>query len=217
MLLANKVAGIILASHTQNLEEFADVDAPVITIDRTVSPRIPSACADNYYGGYIAAEHLIARGCRRLLYVSGSAHLDMDANKRYLGFQDACRRLSVDKPSAVDAAERQFVRMDYQETVAEIFRNHPDVDGILCSNDVIAAEIIQYCRRHEIDIPGRLKLIGYDDTRFASLCSPQLTTIHQPVEDICRYAVESILHASSGWVVPTCAVFPVTLVTRETT
>lgn len=77
----------------------------------------------------------------------------MDANKRYLGFQDACRRLSVDKPSAVDAAERQFVRMDYQETVAEIFRNHPDVDGILCSNDVIAAEIIQYCRRHEIDIP----------------------------------------------------------------
>lgn len=44
------------------------------------------------------------------------------------------------------AAERQFVRMDYQETVAAIFRNHPDVDGILCSNDVIAAEIIQYCR-----------------------------------------------------------------------
>ena len=72
----------------------------------------------------------------------------------------------------------------------------PDVDGILCSNDVIAAEIIQYCRRHEIDIPGRLKLIGYDDTRLASLCSPQLTSIHQPVEDICRYAVESILHAS---------------------
>ena len=66
MLLGNKVAGIILASHTQNLEEFADVDAPVITIDRTVSPRIPSASADNYYGGYIAAEHLIARGCRRL-------------------------------------------------------------------------------------------------------------------------------------------------------
>lgn len=217
MLLGSKVAGIILASHTQNLEEFADVDAPVITIDRTVSPRIPSACADNHYGGCIAAEHLIARGCRRLLYVSGSAHLDMDANKRYLGFQDACRRLGVSKPSAVDAAERQFVRMDYQETVAAIFRNHPDVDGILCSNDVIAAEIIQYCRRHEIDIPGRLKLIGYDDTRLASLCSPQLTTIHQPVEDICRYAVESIIHASSGRVVPTCAVFPVTLVERETT
>ena len=98
MLLGNKVAGIILASHTQNLEEFADVDAPVITIDRTVSPRIPSASADNYYGGYIAAEHLIARGCRRLLYVSGSAHLDMDANKRYLGFQDACRRLSGTSP-----------------------------------------------------------------------------------------------------------------------
>lgn len=117
----------------------------------------------------------------------------------------------------MDAAERQFVRMDYQETVAAIFRNHPDVDGILCSNDVIAAEIIQYCRRHEIDIPGRLKLIGYDDTRLASLCSPQLTTIHQPVEDICRYAVESIIHASSGRVVPTCAVFPVTLVERETT
>lgn len=217
MLLGNKVAGIILTSHTQSLAEFTDVGAPLITIDRTLSPKIPSACADNYRGGYMAAEHLIEKGCRKLLYVSGSAHLDMDANKRYLGFQDACNKLGVDKPCAVDAAEIQFVRMDYQKTVAVIFRHHPDVDGILCSNDVIAAEIIQYCRKHSINIPGQIKLIGYDDTRLASLCSPQLTTIHQPVEDICRYAVESILHSANGRLVPSSAVFPVTLVERGTT
>ena len=217
MLLGNKVAGIILASHTQELAEFLELDAPLITIDRTISPSIPSACADNYKGGQLAAKHLIAKGCRHLLYVSGSAHLDMDANKRYQGFQDACRRLGVEPPQAVDAAETQFVRMDYQETVAEIFHDYPEVDGILSSNDVIAAEIIQYCHRNSLAIPERIRLVGYDDTRLATLCSPRLTTIHQPIEDICRYAVDSILQSSLGRVVPTSVVFPVTLVERETT
>lgn len=217
MLLSNKVIGVILASHTQELAELADVQAPIITIDRTLSPGIPSACADNYNGGFIAAEHLIAKGCRKLLYVSGSAHLDMDANKRYMGFLDACRKHNVEKPKAVDAAERQFVYMDYQETVASIFRNYPHVDGILCSNDVIAAEIIQFCRRRDIAIPDRVRLIGYDDTRLATLCSPQLTTIHQPIDDICRYAVESIVLSSKGRVIPTSAVFPISLMERETT
>ena len=59
MLKSNKVAGVILASHTQNLLEHVSFQAPIITIDRTISQEIPSVCADNYSGGRLAAEHLL--------------------------------------------------------------------------------------------------------------------------------------------------------------
>lgn len=217
MLMSNKVLGVILASHTQDLDDMPELNAPLITIDRVLSPRIPSACPDNYNGGYIGAQHLIARGCKRLVYISGSADFDMDANKRYLGLKDACIEHGLDKPGSVNAMEQQFISMDYQETVERVFRRYPKLDGILASNDVIAAAVVRYCRAHQLNVPDQVKVVGYDDSSFAVHCTPQLTTIHQPIDDICRYVVESVLKASNGELIPSSAVFPVTLVQRETT
>lgn len=217
MLLCNKVIGIILASHTQDLPAFEELGAPLITIDRTLSPRVPSACSDNYNGGVLAGEHLIAKGCRRLMYVSDSASLDMDANKRFQGFQDACARHGVPEPLVVRASKDQFISMRYEQTVARIFQEQPPPDGVFTTNDVIATKIVRYCLKNGVAIPEKLKLVGYDDTEIASLCTPALTTIHQPIDEISRYAVETILKASEGRVVPVSAVFPVALVERETT
>lgn len=92
MLKSNKVAGVILASHTQNLPEHVNLSSlPLVTIDRTLADSVPSACADNYAGGRLAAEHLLDGGCRHLAYISGSAGIEMDANKRWVGFCDVCR------------------------------------------------------------------------------------------------------------------------------
>lgn len=220
MLMSNKVMGIILASHTQDLEDMVDLiglDAPLVTIDRVLSETIPSACPDNYSGGFIGAEHLIARGCRRLVYVGSSKGFNMDANKRYLGMRDACRKHGFELLGSVDAVEEQFISMDYREPVERAFGLYPDLDGILTSNDIIAAASVRYCRNHGIGVPDQVKIIGYDDSTLAVNCLPQLTTIHQPIDDICRYAVESIIKAAAGETIATTAVFPVKLIERETT
>ena len=66
-------------------------------------------------------------------------------------------------------------------------------------------------------MPEKLKVIGYDDIDLASLCTPQLTTIRQPVEAICKCAVEQVVRAAKGETVPDNVTFPVELVVRETT
>lgn len=217
MLKGNKVAGVILASHTQNLEKHISLTQPLVTIDRTVSEEIPSVCADNYNGGRLAARHLLEKGCRSLAYISGSANIKMDANKRYIGFGDVCREQGVKGPVMVDASEQQFITMKYQNLIHELFQQHPDVDGIFASNDIIAAQILQYCAGAGIRVPEKLKVIGYDDIDLASLCTPQLTTIRQPVEAICKCAVEQVVRAAKGETVPDNVTFPVELVVRETT
>ena len=217
MLLGNKVLGIILASHTQNIDDFIHMDAPLIVIERSPAPHVPCALTDNYHGGYIAAKHLIEKGCKKLLYFSGHSTIDADPSKRLLGFRDACRALGAALPAQYDAPWEQFISMDYDASVDQLFKRYPDVDGILASNDIMAACIVRHALRHGIRIPEQLKVIGYDDTSFAQNCVIPLSSIHQPIDELCHFAVTSIIRAARGDMIPISATFPVHLVKRETT
>ena len=215
MLGANKVAGVIVASRTQNLQDGLRFDAPILSIDRKLSPSIPSVSSDNYAGGVLAAELLLRKGCKHPAYFSGSPWLDMDANKRYSGFEDTLRRNGV-VPLTLELSEERFMSMRYDDVIAEFLRGHPMLDSVFTSNDVIAAQVIRYCLNSGIAVPERMKVIGYDDIGLTSLYYPTITTIRQPIDEICRYAVESVISYYDK-LVPVNTVFPVTLVEREST
>jgi len=216
MLSANKVAGVIIASRTQNIDKNIEIDAPVISIDRVISPVIPSICSDNYQGGVLAAEHLIAKGCKKLVHRSGSSNLNMDANKRFFGFKEVCERKGVPY-IVVDATEDQFLSMHYEDIINMLLDKHPDIDGIFTSNDIIAAQAIAICKRRNIKIPDQIKIVGYDDIDLCTLISPSITTIRQSIKEICQYAVECIIYKADNKTIPSNVTFPVTLIERETT
>jgi LacI family transcriptional regulator, sucrose operon repressor len=216
MLNASKVAGIILASHTQNLDMNIAIDAPVISIDRIISPRIPAISSDNYQGGILAAEHLITKGCKKLAHISGSTYLNMEANKRYFGFKEVCDSKGVPHV-VIDATEEQFLSMRYENVINILLDNNPDIDGIFTSNDIIAAQVINICTKRGIKIPEEMKVVGYDDIDLCELCTPTITTIHQSVDAICQRAVESIISKQENKVIPTSVILPVSLVEREST
>ncbi|NLT14544.1 MAG: LacI family transcriptional regulator [Clostridiales bacterium] len=216
MLKANKVAGVIIASRTQDIGESVQMDAPIISIDRMISPVIPSVCSDNFTGGCLAARHLIDKGCKKPAYFSGSPTLvGMDANKRLQGFESVLREHSM-HPVVLELSEDRFVSMKYEDVIAAFFEEHGDVDGVFTSNDIIAAEIIRYCGQKGIEIPGKLKVVGYDDIDLAGLFMPSITTIRQPIDDMCRYAVESIIGYKDR-AMPIATTFPVRLIEREST
>ena len=216
MLNANKVAGVILASHTQNIGENILLESFVISIDRVISPKIPSVCSDNYQGGVLAARHLISKGCKKLAHISGSAYLNMDANKRYFGFKEVCEEEGI-AHIVIDATEDQFYSMEYKDIIAQLLDENPDVDGIFTSNDILAAQVIQTCYYRGIKVPDDIKVVGYDDIDLCALYTPPITSIRQSVKDICQYAVESIIFQSEKKAVPSNVTFPVELVEREST
>ncbi len=215
MLGANKVAGVIVASRTQNLQEGLRFDAPIISIDRKLSPSIPSVSSDNYAGGVLAAQLFLAKGCKHPAYFSGSPWLDMDANKRYSGFEDTLRQSGI-QPLTLELSEERFMSMKYDDVIAGFLRQHPELDCVFTSNDIIAAQVLRYCANNHIAVPERMKVIGYDDIELAGLYSPTITTIRQPVDEICRFAVDSVI-AYYDKLVPVNTVFPVTLIEREST
>lgn len=216
-LLGDRVRGIIVASYSQGFDELARRGAPVVYIERQSEDGTPYAMMDSFEGGRLAGEHLISKGCRKLLYLSGNASRNSVSNLRYRGFTEACSASFIPAPRLIEAEWEEFISLDYSDTIRRVFEQYPDTDGILASNDLIAATVVRYCLKKGILIPDQLKVVGYDDTSFASLCPVQLTTIHQPVREVARYAVDCVIRCAAGETVPVSAVFPVRLVERETT
>lgn len=57
-----------------------------------------------------------------------------------------------------------------------LFDNIDQYDGILCSNDYIAANVMAYCADHGIDVPGKLYISGLGDTMLCRYTNPTLTS-----------------------------------------
>jgi LacI family sucrose operon transcriptional repressor len=216
MLMCNRVAGIIQCNLSPKVEKHVHPDSPVVVFERTPSLPIPSVLADNYGGGRMAAEHLIAKGCNRPIYISAKMSSEADGNKREDGFLNAFQEHGLPAPITVNVSWKDRFSSQLDKTIREIFSIYPNIDAI-ASNDVVAAAVVKYCLKNGIRIPEDIKIIGYDNTPFASLCAIPLTTIHQPIEEMCSYAIDVIIKRAAGHVVPLQTVLPVHLVERQTT
>jgi LacI family sucrose operon transcriptional repressor len=117
----------------------------------------------------------------------------------------------------IEAQDVQFKDMTYDEVIEQALCEYPDVDGIFANSDVIAAQALQVCRKLHINVPEKMKIVGFDDTFIAKITNPELTTIHQPIEEMAEIAVNLLHMAVSGKQVPKSTVLPVYLVERETT
>lgn len=66
--------------------------------------------------------------------------------------------------------------------------------AIFASNDDMAAAVLQIAYDYKIDVPAELTVVGFDDSAIASMVSPQITTVRQPIREMTRDAVDMLLH-----------------------
>lgn len=213
---SNRVAGIIIFSGGVSVSMFEELEIPVITMERSLETATASVECDNKSGGEMAAKKLIDDGCKCLLHFgSNKDTIALPADNRARGFIETCEKRGVAHYEAYPNLE-DYSNLSYLDMVEKVMKDHPDVDGIFASSDLIAASIIQVANQLGKNIPKDLKLVGFDDIIVARFTSPQLTTIHQPIKEMANLAVKLIKEASDGQIVPKQSVLPVRLVERET-
>ncbi|MBR0382861.1 MAG: LacI family DNA-binding transcriptional regulator [Eubacterium sp.] len=213
---SNNVAGIILCSGRLSMKDYIRLDLPVVTIERSTEGDCTSIECDNEAGGRIATEHLIERGCRRLLHISGRTEKNMPADLREKGYKEACRDHGLEA-CIIRTQLHKYKLENAASFMKQVFDDYPETDGIFASNDLLAAGVIQECGRRGISVPGTLKVVGFDGTHFASMLTPVLTTIRQPVTEMARQAVEIIHSCDRRHSAAERIIFPVELALGETT
>lgn len=216
MLKRSQVDAIVMGSHSLDTDDYVGLNLPVISLDRQLSDAIPYVCSDNYQGGVLATRHLLDCGCRNLLHISGSLEVKMLSNRRTDAFIDVCRQASI--PYATyELPDSAVTHFDQEAFIDDLLARHADCDGVFATSDVTAAAVIAQAKKQGRQVPRDLQVVGFDGSQLASLTSPTITSIQQPVDTLCRYVVEYLVRMIEGSPVPIKNVLPVTLLAGEST
>jgi LacI family transcriptional regulator len=174
---------------------------PVVLLDRDLG-AFPSRSdfdlvgVDNFAGGYQLASHLIKLGMRRIAYVT-KALTASTVDARIAGAKIAMLDKDLDLPRPFahtgDPGDLKFVRSVVQGR---------KYDSIMCTSDHIAALLLQSLNRLGIKVPDDLRVVGFDDVRFASLLTVPLTTTEQPCRDIAVSAFNALRERLSDPALP---------------
>ncbi len=94
------------------------------------------------------------------------------------------------------AGEGTFERAT--EALLSVLLQQPAFTAIVCANDLMAIGALDACRRHGIDVPRRMSVIGCEDILMSSQTSPALTVMHYPREEVGQLAMNALLKLLDG-------------------
>lgn len=153
--------------------------------------RGSSVSMDEFDAARAITAHLLERGHRRVALLRGP-RVHLVSMRRYNGYAAALggKNLRID-PALI--AEGDFSRTSGREHAAALFAARPT--AIFASNDEMAIGIIEAARAAGIAVPGDISIVGFDDNAAAKTCSPRLTTVRQPLEEMAEAAVNLLSEA----------------------
>lgn len=186
---------------------------PAVLYARPARPvRISYVDLAHQDGARLAAEHLLARGCRRIVTIAGP--LDVPAGQdRLAGFRDTMARQGH---PYIPVAEGQFTEESGAAAMERLLVEHPDLDGVFAANDLMAVGACRVLRERGRGVPEDVAVIGFDDSRAAAACRPPLTTVRQPVEDMAAEMARLLLDRLARPERPvTSVIFEPTLILRS--
>ena len=140
----------------------------------------------------------------------------MPADNREKAFIDICNENNVEyfiRKYDIDT----YNEMNYYGYIKETLKEIENIDGIFASSDLIAAQVIQVCNELNIRIPQDIKLVGFDDVEIAKLTTPTITTIHQPIKEMAKLAIELVDSKYKNIEVNEQTILPIELVVRNST
>ena len=130
---------------------------------------------DNILAGKEATEYLISLGHKKIAYL-GSESIMVFSSDRKTGYQMALLQndLPVDKKYCVEV---DHVFMDECEHLLEMLKSEDRPTAMVVSDDILAVSLERVCNQCGLSIPEDLSIISFNDSLFAKLTSPQLTSV----------------------------------------
>jgi DNA-binding LacI/PurR family transcriptional regulator len=192
-VLEYRVAAIVVMTGTppaRIVEECLSNGVPVILVNKLLpNLAVDTVIADHAAGGRMAAEQLLAAGCRRLAVVSSAAR-----TASLIGRIDAfCAGAGAAHATVKVWAEREATDYETGREAARALLAKQRIDGVFCVTDLLALGFLDAARfEHGRRVPDDLSLIGFDDIAQAAWDAYRLTTFRQPVGNLAAAVMKAI-------------------------
>jgi DNA-binding LacI/PurR family transcriptional regulator len=199
-LQAGQMDGLAIFSWHRPLRSFEKMLDPKMAVvfggDLGGSKKYPFVDVDNVKGGYLATKHLIDSGCKNIVTITGDLKLQ-SGRDRLEGYEKAITS------SGMKLNEQLIVHGDYtqskaEELIRQLIKKKVKFDGVFAGNDLSAMGVINVLLQSGISVPGKVKVVGFDDSPVASRNHPSITTIKQPIRELGAQVAQSLLSILNG-------------------
>jgi DNA-binding LacI/PurR family transcriptional regulator len=170
--------------------------------------------ADNIIGAYQAVKYLLSKGHTRIACIRG--HIgSRNADDRVKGYMQALSENHITVPGDYVPVGNFNEEMG-KEAALMLLQLRERPTAIFASNDEMALGAINAITGQGLKIPEDIAIIGYDDSRIASIITPSLSSVSQPVYDMGVEATRILIERMKNPDMPPVRkIFPTRLVIRK--
>lgn len=170
-------------------------EAGTVMLVNRYDPQMRFDCVapDNRQGAFLATRHLVERGCRRIAHFTSLQRITI--RDRLAGFRAALLEagLPFEDDLIVDTSYME-PRPACDAALQAIDGGRlTGVDGIFCSNDLIAVGVIEAMAQRGLKTPEDIKVVGFDNTRITARYRPGITTMSVDLDALGRRAARQML------------------------
>lgn len=229
VLLDKRVDGLIVAPasslETEHLRRVYESGRPLVLVDRQAQ-GVPAEvmAVDMTSVAFASTRHLLEQGHTRIAFVStidsgepyrpGIRLHSSQIMERLTGMEQAFGQAGLSLPPdlvRLNAGNADSIRRITRDLLAG---SNP-ATAIVASDGLIALSVVEEIQALDLDIPGEVSILMYDDFPWTRLTTPPLSVIAQPVYDIGAAAAKTVIARISGRVqVPATPAFEATLILR---
>ncbi len=186
LLKTNQVDGIILVTtHKYINNEFNNLN--IVTFDRHID-GVPCITSDNYDSTYRALKELVKQGCKKIGYIGGKSTVDSETAQRFNAYNDIIKEYALESYVAYEA-----ILHGGEFELANKFLSNNELDAIFAQSDVLANMCYQIACSKNLQVPHKLKIVGYDGAFEENYNNVKITTIQQDLRKISSELVKKLI------------------------
>lgn len=200
MVVSRQVDGIVLLASlspfgTEILSSNSQRALPIVIGCETISPELagfPGVHIENETAAREATGYLLKMGHRKIAFIRGQ-ETSLLTRDREKGYRSRMHEAGIPVPEGWVVEGNLTIDGAMQATGRLL--DHPQrPTAIFCANDEMAMGCMHAVKTAGLKIPGDISIMGFDDTRYAAIVDPPLTTIRQPAEEIGERVMHRLLH-----------------------
>lgn len=226
LLLSKKVDSIILAgsgfvgrteADNTYIREAAELHPVFILNADFVNPNVYCYLCDDFNAMSEAVGTLAGEGRRNILYIYNST--SYSGTKKLNGYLNAMENRGLDPMTefiSYPSGSAECITAAVKAIEALTKGGHK-IDAVIASDDALAFGALKYAARHSLSIPKDLAVIGYNNSLFAACSEPELTSIDNRLEPLCRQMVGNLVELLKGNEIPRKTLFSGIMMDRGTT
>ncbi len=207
------IMGIKLSD--EYFKELSSISYPCVLFDvRVKNPNITCIGVDNIQGAFMAVEHLIKHGHKKIAFINGHKNAFV-SYERLSGYYLALSSYNIEIDQNL-IVHSDFTSNGGKKAIEELLSSGKEFSAVFCASDLMAIGAIEAFDSLGISVPDDISIVGFDDITIAQYVNPKLTTIKQDREKIGASAANALINLINEQTLDRGLVMP-ELIEREST